>query len=89
MGHEMKHQVPIWLEIQFKTLSRKKYSLNTYLMINLTTYFIGKNRGDNEPDRLASYSDLTRSKLGLSEFDSGLDLARNQNKSSLIFYKKI
>ncbi|KAL4352512.1 hypothetical protein GQ457_06G022070 [Hibiscus cannabinus] len=42
----------------------------------------GISRGDNEPDRLASYSGSARSKLGSSELDSGSCLARDLNKSS-------
>ncbi|KAL4285203.1 hypothetical protein GQ457_16G005380 [Hibiscus cannabinus] len=39
-------------------------------------------RGDNEPDRLVSYSGSARSKLGSSELDSGSGSARDLNKPS-------
>ncbi|KAL4387556.1 hypothetical protein GQ457_09G007240 [Hibiscus cannabinus] len=39
-------------------------------------------RGDNEPERLASYSGSARSKLDSSELDSGSCSARDLNKPS-------
>ncbi|KAL4352367.1 hypothetical protein GQ457_06G014460 [Hibiscus cannabinus] len=42
----------------------------------------GEGKGDNEPDRLTSYSGSARSKLGSSEFDSGSCSARDLNKPS-------